>query len=59
MSFPMPPNITQGQLAFDPVNGIVYYKDENNNTVATTWSWLQNLNQETTISSEKNVSIDT
>lgn len=58
MSFPMPPNITQGQLAFDPVNGIVYYKDENNNTVATTWSWLQNLNQETTISSEKNVSIE-
>ena len=54
----MPPNITQGQLAFDPVNGIVYYKDENNNTVATTWSWLQNLNQETTISSEKNVSIE-
>ena len=58
MSFPMPPSITKGQLAFDPVNGIVYYKDENNNTVATTWSWLQNLNQETTISSEKNVSIE-
>ena len=54
----MPPSITKGQLAFDPVNGIVYYKDENNNTVATTWSWLQNLNQETTISSEKNVSIE-
>lgn len=58
MSFPMPPSITKGQLAFDPVNGIVYYKDENNNTVATTWSWLQNLNEETTISSEKNVSIE-
>ena len=58
MSFPIPPSITKGQLALDPVNGIVYYKDENNNTVATTWSWLQSLNQETNISSEKNVSIE-
>ena len=58
MSFPIPPSITKGQLALDPVNGIVYYKDENNNTVSTTWSWLQNLNQETNISSEKNVSIE-
>ena len=58
MPFPTPPNITKGQLAFDPVNGIVYYKDENNNTVATTWSWLQSLNEETNISSEKNVSIE-
>ena len=58
MSLPIPPSIAKGQLALDPVNGIVYYKDENNNTVATTWSWLQNLNQETNISSEKNVSIE-
>jgi hypothetical protein len=58
MTLPNLPNINQGQIALDPVNGIVYYKDDNNNTVATTWSWLQNRNDEQSITSEKNVSIE-
>jgi len=41
MSLPVPPNITQGQIALDPVNGVVYYKDDNGDLVATTWSWLR------------------
>ena len=58
MTLPNLPNINQGQIALDPVNGIVYYKDDNNNTVATTWSWLQNRNDEQSVTSEKNVSIE-
>lgn len=41
MSLPIPPEITKGQIALDPVNGIVYYRDDNNNLVKTTWSWLR------------------
>jgi hypothetical protein len=41
MSLPTPPEINKGQLALDPVNGIVYYKDDNDELVATTWNWLQ------------------
>ena len=55
MSLPNPPNIVQGQIALDPINGIVYYKDENNNLVSTTWSWLQDT--ETQISTEDDVTI--
>ena len=55
MSLPNPPNIVQGQMALDPINGIVYYKDENNNLISTTWSWLQD--NETQISTEDNVTI--
>lgn len=58
MALPVPPNITPGQIALDPVNGIVYYIDGNGQTVATTWSWLQNLNNEANISNDKNVSIE-
>ena len=58
MTLPNLPNITQGQIALDPINGIVYYKDDNNNTIATTWSWLQNRNDEQSVTSEKNVSIE-
>ena len=42
MSLPIPPEINQGQIALDPVNGIVYYKDDNDQLVSTTWNWLQN-----------------
>ena len=55
MSLPNPPNIVQGQMALDPINGIVYYKDENNNLISTTWSWLQD--NETQISTEDDVTI--
>lgn len=55
MSLPNPPNIIQGQIALDPINGIVYYKDENNNLISTTWSWLQD--NETQISTEDDVTI--
>ena len=55
MALPNPPNITQGQIALDPINGIVYYKDDNNNLVSTTWSWLQD--NETQISTEDEVTI--
>jgi hypothetical protein len=41
MSLPIPPSINKGQIALDPINGIVYYKDDNENLVATTWSWLR------------------
>jgi len=41
MPLPAPPNITQGQVALDPVNGVVYYKNDNGDLVATTWSWLR------------------
>ena len=55
MSLPNPPNIVQGQIALDPINGIVYYKDENDVLVSTTWSWLQD--NETQISTEDDVTI--
>ena len=55
MSLPNPPNIVQGQIALDPINGIVYYKDENDNLISTTWSWLQD--NETQISTEDDVTI--
>ena len=55
MALPNPPNITQGQIALDPINGIVYYKDDNNNLVSTTWSWLQD--NEAQISTEDEVTI--
>lgn len=57
MTLPAPPNITAGQIALDPVNGIVYYVDDNGDKVATTWSWLQSQSNEINISSNKNVSI--
>lgn len=41
MSLPIEPNITQGQIALDPVNGIVWYVDSEGNKVSTTWSWLR------------------
>jgi hypothetical protein len=41
MSLPIPPSINKGQIALDPINGIVYYKDDNGNLVSTTWSWLR------------------
>lgn len=41
MALPLPPNISAGQIALDPVNGIVYYIDNNGNKIATTWSWLR------------------
>ena len=41
MSLPLPPEINQGEIALDPANGIVYYKDDNGTLVSTTWNWLQ------------------
>ena len=55
MALPVPPNITKGQIALDPINGVVYYKDNNNSLVATTWSWLQD--NQTQISTEDDVTI--
>jgi hypothetical protein len=56
MSLPVPINLQSGQIALDPINGVVYYKDEENNLVATTWSWLRN--NESSISTDDNVLID-
>jgi hypothetical protein len=55
MSLPIPPSITQGQLALDPVNGIVYYKDDDDNLVKTTFSWLRNDLSE--VSTDDNITI--
>lgn len=55
MSLPEPPEITKGQIALDPVNGIVYYRDDNDNLVATTWSWLRN--DLSSITTDDNVTI--
>ena len=56
MSLPTPPNITQGQIALDPVNGVVWYRDDNDNLVSTTWSWLRDdISQ---ISTDDEVTID-
>jgi hypothetical protein len=41
MTLPIPPEINQGEIALDPANGIVYYKDADGNMVSTTWSWLR------------------
>jgi hypothetical protein len=41
MSLPMPPSISQGEIALDPVNGIVWYLNDAGTPVATTWSWLR------------------
>lgn len=38
---PTLPNITQGQMALDPVNQIIYYKTESNELKAVTLKWLQ------------------
>jgi hypothetical protein len=56
MSLPVPPNIQQGQIALDPVNGVVYYKDDNGNLVSTTWSWLRD--DVSQISTDDTVTID-
>lgn len=55
MSLPVPPNIEKGQIALDPINGIVYYKDDNENLISTTWSWLRN--DLTEVSTDDNVTI--
>lgn len=55
MSLPPPPNITQGQIALDPVNGVVYYKNDQNQIVATTWTWLRD--NASAISTDDNVTI--
>lgn len=41
MSLPVPPSISQGEIALDPVNGIVWYLNDAGTPVATTWSWLR------------------
>lgn len=41
MSLPLPPSISQGEIALDPVNGIVWYLNDAGTPVATTWSWLR------------------
>jgi len=41
MSLPIPPSISQGEIALDPVNGIVWYLNDAGTPVATTWSWLR------------------
>ena len=35
------PNITRGQIAIDPINGVFFYKDNSNTLIKTTLSWLQ------------------
>lgn len=56
MSLPNPPSINKGQIALDPINGIVYYKDDNENIVSTTWSWLRD--DTSNISTDDEVLID-
>jgi hypothetical protein len=50
------PTITKGQLALDPVNGIIYYLDDSNALVNTTLRW--NQSSASTINTEDNVNID-
>jgi hypothetical protein len=38
---PTLPNITQGQMALDPLNQIIYYKTESNELKSVTLKWLQ------------------
>jgi outer membrane protein assembly factor BamB len=38
---PTLPNISQGQMALDPVNQIIYYKTESNELKSVTLKWLQ------------------
>jgi hypothetical protein len=38
---PTMPSITQGQMALDPVNQIIYYKNESDELKAVTLKWLQ------------------
>jgi hypothetical protein len=56
MALPIPPEINQGQIALDPVNGVVYYKDADGNLVSTTWSWLRD--DTSNISTDDEVLID-
>lgn len=49
------PNITQGQIAIDPINGIFYYINNTNTLVASSLNLLQSSN--TTISTEDGLSI--
>jgi hypothetical protein len=56
MALPIPPEINQGQIALDPVNGVVYYKDAEGNLISTTWSWLRD--DVSNISTDDDVLID-
>jgi hypothetical protein len=56
MALPIPPEINQGEIALDPFNGIVYYKDADGNLVSTTWSWLRD--DTSNISTDDDVLID-
>jgi len=38
------PNITKGQIALDPSNGILYYKNTSNTLVNTSLNWSQSTN---------------
>lgn len=49
------PNITSGQIAIDPINGIFYYINNTNTLVASSLNLLQSSN--TTISTEDGLSI--
>ena len=35
------PNIVQGQIAIDPINGILFYRNNSNTLVNTTLHWSQ------------------
>ena len=50
------PSITPGQIAIDPVNGIMYYKNNSNVLINTTLNWAQENSQ--TIGTEDSVEID-
>lgn len=50
------PNITRGQIAIDPINGVFFYKDESGTLVKTTLSWLQDTY--TSISTEDSATFD-
>lgn len=55
---PTLPNITQGQMALDPVNQIIYYKTENNTLKGVTLKWLQENNTEIDTTDTVNVGGD-
>lgn len=54
MTLPLPPTISEGQIALDPNNGVVYYK-KGQDLVATTWTWLREGLSE--VSTDDNVTI--
>lgn len=56
MTLPSPPNITQGQIAIDPVNGVLYYRNSSGNIISSTLNLHQT--DEDSVDTNNNIAID-